>query len=75
MVIHFAPNKNNQRSQKNKQFEVATNFFDNNQHVKFSLITLTASAVWTIQQYPNVIKFHGARLRPVSEKSGTRTNG
>jgi len=45
---------------------VATDFFNNNQHVKISLITLKVSAVCTVQQYPNVIKFHEAKLRPVS---------
>jgi len=42
---------------------------------KISLIALRVSAVCTVQQYPNVQKFHEAKLRPVSEKSGTRTKG
>jgi len=28
-----------------------------------------------VQRYLNVIKLHEAELRPVSEKSGTRTKG
>jgi len=35
-----------------------TNSFINNQHVKISLMTLKVSAVCTVQQCPNVIKFH-----------------
>jgi len=35
-----------------------------------SLITLKVSTVFTVQQYREVIKFHEAKLRPVSEKSG-----
>ena len=51
---------------------MATNFSNNSQHVKISLITLKVSAVCTVQQYHNVIKFHEAKLRPVSEKCATR---
>ena len=62
-MILSSLNKNKiKRSWKNKRFDVATNFLNNNQHVKVSLITLKVSAVWTVQQYPNVIKFHGAKL-------------
>jgi len=42
---------------------MATNFFNNSQHVNISLITLKVSAVCTVQDYPNVIKFHEAKLR------------
>jgi len=44
------------------QFDVATNFSKNNQHVKISLITLKVSAACTVQQCSNVIKFHEAIL-------------
>jgi len=54
---------------------VTTNFFNNNQYVKISLVTLKVSAVCAVQQYHNVIKFHEAKLRPVSETSGTRKTG
>jgi len=54
---------------------VATNFLNNNQHVKISLITLEVSAVCTVQQCPNGMKFHKAKLMPVAEKGGTRTVG
>ena len=47
---------------------MAPNSFNNNQHVKISLITLKVSAVCTVQQCSNVAKFHEAKLRPVSEK-------
>jgi len=45
---------------------VATNFFNNTQYVKISLITLKDSMVCTVetstvQQYPNVIKFHESK--------------
>ena len=50
------------------RLNMATNSFNNNQHVKISLITWKVSAVCTVQQSPNVIKFHEAKLRPVSEK-------
>jgi len=33
------------------------NYFNNNQHVKIFLTTLKVSAVCTVQQYPNVMKF------------------
>jgi len=46
---------------------VNINFFNNNQHVKISLITLKVSAVCTVQKYPNVIKFQKAKLKPISE--------
>ena len=46
---------------------MTTNVFNHNQHVKISLITLKVSAVYTVQQYPKVIKFHEAKLKPVSE--------
>jgi len=48
---------------------VTTNSFNNTQHVRISLINLKVSAVCTFQHCPNVIKFHEAKLRPVSEKS------
>ena len=71
----FAPKKSNQKAVEKQAFDVATNFFNNNQHVKTSLITLKVSAVCTVQQHPNSKNLHEATLRPVSEKSGTRTKG
>jgi len=40
-----------------------------------SILNFEVSAVCTVQQHLNVIKFHEAKLRPVSEKSSTRTKG
>ena len=60
MVIRFAPNKNNQ----NVVQEQAV-WRDTNCYVKISLISLKVSAICTDQQYPNVIKFHEGKLRPV----------
>jgi len=46
---------------------VVTNFLNNNQYVK---ISLTALKVCTVQQNPNIIKFHEAKLTSVLEKNG-----
>jgi len=58
MVIRFAPNKNN-----NKVAEEQAVLY--NCYVKISLINSKVSAICTVQQYPNVIKFHEGKLRPV----------
>jgi len=60
MVIRFAPNKNNNQ----KVVEQAV-WRGINCYVKISLINLKVSAICTVQQYPNVIKFHEGKLRPV----------
>jgi len=61
MVIRFAPNKNNNQ----KVVEEQAVWRGSNCYVKISLINLKVSAICTVQQYPNVIKFHKAKLRPV----------
>jgi len=61
MVIPFAPNKNNNQ----KVVEEQAVWRGSNCYVKISLINLKVSAICTVQQYPNVIKFHEAKLRPV----------
>ena len=75
MVIHFAPNKSNHEAVEEQAVWPDHKLFNNNQHVKISLITLKVPAVCMVQQYLNVIKFREAKLKPVSEKSGTRTKG
>ena len=61
MVIRFAPNKNNYRKVEEEQVVWrGTNCYD-----KISLISLKVSAVCTVQQHPNDIKFQEAKLRPV----------
>jgi len=63
MVIRFAPNKNNW-----KVVQEQAVWRDTNCYVKISLISLKVSAISTVQQYPNVIKFHEGKLRPVWDK-------
>jgi len=60
MVIRFAPNKNNQ-----KVVEEQAVWRGTNSYVKISLINLKVSAICTVQQYPNVIKFHKGKFWPV----------
>jgi len=61
MVIHFAPNKNNNQ----KVVEQQADWRGTNCYVKIFLITLKVSVICTVEQYPNVIKFHEGKLRPV----------
>ena len=61
MVIRFAPNKNNYQ----KVVEEQAVWRGTNCSVKISLINLKVSAIFTVQQYPNVKKFHEDKLRPV----------
>jgi len=61
MVIRFAPNKNNNQ----KVAEEQAVWRGTNCYVKISLINLKLSAICTVQQYLNVIKFHEGKLRPV----------
>jgi len=61
MVIRFAPDKNNnQKVAKEQAVWRGTNCY-----VNISLTNLKVSAIPTVQHYPNVIKFHEAKLRPV----------
>jgi len=59
MVIRFAPNKNNNQTVVEQAVWRGTNC-----NVKISLINVKVSAIFTVQQYPNVIKFHEGKLRP-----------
>jgi len=61
MVISFAPNKNNNE----KVVEEQADWQGTKCYVKVSLINLKVLAICTVQQYPNVIKFHEGNLRPV----------
>jgi len=61
MVIRFAPNKNNHQ----KVVEEQAVWRGPNCYVKISLIDLKVSAICTVHQYPNVIKFHEGKMRPV----------
>ena len=61
MVVRFAPNKNNNQ----KVAEEQAVWWRTNYYVKISLVNLKVSAICTVQQYPNVIKFHEDKLRPV----------
>jgi len=61
MVICFAPNKNNNQ----KVVEEQAVLRGTNCYVKMSLINLKVSAIRMVQQYPNVIKFHEVKLKPV----------
>jgi len=58
MVIRFAPNKNNEKVVEEQAVWRGTNCY-----VKISLSNLKVSAICTVQQYPNVIKFHVGKLR------------
>jgi len=61
MVIRFAPNTNyNQKVVEEQAVWRGTNCY-----VKIFLINLKVSAICTVQQYPNVLKFHEGNLRPV----------
>ena len=60
MAIRFASNKNNNQ----KVVEEQAVWRGTNCYVKISLINLKVSAICTVQQYPNVIKFHEGKLRP-----------
>jgi len=60
MVICFAPHKNNQNVVEKQAVKWGTNCY-----VKISLINLKVSAICTVQQNPNVIKFNEGKLRPV----------
>jgi len=51
--VRFASNKNNQKVVEEQEVWRGTNFY-----VKISLINLKVSAIRTVQQYPNVMKFH-----------------
>jgi len=53
MVIRIAPNKNDQKALEERAVLRGTNCY-----VKISLMNLKVSAICTVQQYPNVIKFH-----------------
>jgi len=65
MVIRFAPNKNNnQKVVEEQAVWRGTNFY-----VKVSFISLKVSAICTVQQYLDVIKFHEGKLRPVYDKT------
>jgi len=61
MVIRFAPNKKNDQ----KVAEEQAIWRGTKCCVKISLINLKVPAICTVQQYPNVIKFHEDKLRPV----------
>jgi len=61
MMIRFAPNTNNNQ----KVVEEQTVWRGTNCYVKISLISLKVPAIYTVQQYSNVIKFHEGKLRPV----------
>jgi len=53
MLIRIAPKKNNQKVVEEQAIWRGTNCY-----VKISLINLKVSAICTVQQYPNVMKFH-----------------
>jgi len=57
--VHFSSNKNYQKVVEEQVWR------DTNFYVKISLINLKVSAICTVQQYPNVIKFHEGKFRPV----------
>ena len=61
MMIRFTLNKNNNQKVEEEQAV----WRGTNCYVKISLINLKVSAICTVQQYPNVIKFHEGKLRPV----------
>jgi len=60
MAIRFAPNKNNNQ----KVVEEQAVGQGTNCYVKISLISLKVSAICTVQQYPNVVKFHEGKWKP-----------
>jgi len=53
-------NKNEQKVVEEQEVWLGTNCY-----VKSPLINLKVSAICTVQQYPNVIKFHQGKLRSV----------
>jgi len=55
----FASNRNNQKVVEEQEVWHGTNCY-----VMISLISLQVSGICTVQQYPNVIKFHEGKLRP-----------
>ena len=57
--VRFASNKNNQKVVEEQEVWRGTNCC-----VKISLINLKVSPICTVQQHPNVIKFHEGKLRP-----------
>ena len=59
MAIRFAPNKNNQNVVEQAGWRGIICC------VKISVISLKVSVICTVQQYPNVIKFHEGKLKPV----------
>ena len=61
MVIRFASNKNNNQKVEEEQAV----WRGTNCYVTISLINLKVLAIFTVQQYPNVLKFHEGKLRPV----------
>jgi len=61
MVIRCTPNKNNNQ----KVVEEQAVWRGTNYYVKISFINLKVSGICTVQQYPNVTKFHEGKLRPV----------
>jgi len=63
MVIHFALNKNNNQ----KIIEEQAVWRGTNCYIKIYL-NLEVPAICTVQRYPNVIKFHEGKLRPVWDK-------
>ena len=58
--VRFVSNKNNQKVVEEQEVWRGINFY-----VKISLINLKVSAICTVQQCLNVIKFHEGKLRPV----------
>jgi len=58
--VRIGSNKNNQNIVEEHELLRGTNC-----SVKISLINLKVSAICTVQQYPNVIKFHEGKLRTV----------
>ena len=58
--VLFVSNKNNEKVVDEQEIWRGTKCY-----VKISLINLKVSAICTVQQYPNVIKFHEGKLRPV----------
>jgi len=61
MKIRFAPNKNNNQ----KVLEEQAVWRGTNCYVRISLISLKVAEICAVQRYPNVMKFHEGKLRPV----------
>ena len=64
MVIRFVHNKNNNQEVAEEQAVSRGTICC----VKISLINFKVSAIFTVQQYSNVIRFHEDKLRPVQDK-------